>query len=94
VSIEPGEVQKAEYEAGQIRKRLLQVIADQFGVPDGKIHNESHFMYDLGLDSLEIAQLQIAMEKEFKIEVSDTDMKDVTTVGGPLLFLKKVLDQK
>ena len=84
----------AENTANELRERLLQVIADEFGVPDGKIHNESHFMYDLGLDSLEIAQLQIAMEEEFKIEVSDTDMKDVTTVGGALLFLKKVLDQK
>ena len=83
-----------ENESGQLRERLLQVIANEFGVPGEKVHNESHFMYDLGLDSLEIAQLQIAMEKEFKIEVSDTDMNEVTTVGYALLLLKKALEQK
>jgi acyl carrier protein len=51
-------------------------------------------MYDLGLDSLEIAQLQLAIEEEFKIDVSDTDMKEVATVGDALLFLDKVLQQK
>lgn len=85
---------RSENEARQLRERLVQVIADQFGVPEEKIHNESHFMYDLGLDSLDLAQLQLEMEEEFKIEVSDTDMKDVATVGDALLFLKKVLGQK
>jgi acyl carrier protein len=85
---------RAQNEARQLRERLLQVIADEFGIPDEKIHNESHLMYDLGLDSLELAQLQLAIEEEFKIEVSDMDMKEVTTVGDALLFLKKVLEQK
>jgi acyl carrier protein len=85
---------RPENEARQLRERLLRVIADEFGVPDEKIHNESHFMYDLGLDSLDLAQLQLAIEEEFKIDVSDTDMKEVTTVGDALLFLKKVLEQK
>jgi acyl carrier protein len=84
----------AEKEAKQIRERLLQVIVNEFGVSDEKIRNESHFMYDLGLDSLDLAQLQLAMEEEFKIDVSDTDMKEVTTVGHALLFLNKVLEQK
>jgi acyl carrier protein len=51
-------------------------------------------MYDLGLDSLDLAQLQLEMEEEFKIEVSDTDMKEVATVGDALLFLKKALEKK
>ena len=84
----------AENESGQLRERLLQVIADQFGVPSEKIRNESHFMYDLGLDSLDLAQLQLEMEEEFKIEVTDTDMNEVATVGDALIFLKKVLDHK
>jgi acyl carrier protein len=85
---------RAENGAKQVRERLLQVIADEFGVSGEKIRNESHFMYDLGLDSLDLAQLQLAMEEEFKIEVSDMDMKEVTTVGGALLFLKKVLEHE
>jgi len=83
-----------ENTSGELRRRLLQVIEEEFGVPEEKIHNESNFMYDLGLDSLDLAQLQLAMELEFKIEVSDTDMKEVKTVGDALLFLKDVLEKK
>jgi acyl carrier protein len=86
--------ERAENEGRQLRERLLQVIADEFGVPDEKIHNGSHFMYDLGLDSLDLAQLQLEMEEEFKIQVSDLDMKEVATVGDALLFLKKTLGQR
>jgi len=86
--------ERAENEPTQLRERLLRVIVDQFGVPGEKIHDESHFMYDLGLDSLDLAQLQLEMEEEFKITVSDMDMKDVATVGDALLFLKKVLEEK
>jgi acyl carrier protein len=85
---------RAEDEARQLRERLLHVIADEFGVANEKIHNESNFMYDLGLDSLDLAQLQLAMEEEFKVEVSDMDMTEVTTVGDALLFLKKTLEKK
>ena len=85
---------KAENEARQLRERLLQVIADQFGVPGKKIRNDSHLMYDLGLDSLDLAQLQLEIEDEFKIEVTDMDMKEVATVGDAFLFVKKVLAQK
>jgi acyl carrier protein len=85
---------RSENEAEQLRERLFQVIADQFGVRGENIKNESHFIYDLGLDSLDLAQLQLEMEEEFKIEVSDMDMKEVATVGDALLFLKKALGQR
>jgi acyl carrier protein len=85
---------RAQNEARQLRERLLQVIADEFGVSAEKINNESNFIYDLGLDSLDLAQLRLTMELEFKIDVSDTDMKEVTTVGDALLFLKKALEKK
>jgi len=87
-------VNGVENTSGGLRRRLLQVIDEEFGIAEKTIHDESNFMYDLGLDSLDLAQLQLAMELEFKIEVSDTDMKEVKTVGDALLFLKDVLEKK
>ena len=83
-----------ENTSGELRRRLLQVIEEEFGIPEQKIHNESNFIYDLGLDSLDLAQLQLAMELEFKIEVSNTDMKGVMKVGDALLFLKNALEKR
>jgi acyl carrier protein len=77
-----------------VRRRFLHVIVDEFGVAEEKITDQSNFIYDLGLDSLDLAQLQLEMEQEFKIDVTDADMKDVTTVGKALLFLRNALEKK
>ena len=85
---------EVENTSGDLWPRLVQMIVDEFGVSREKINSESNFMYDLGLDSLDLAQLQLVMELEFKIDVSDADMKEVTTVGDALLVLKKALEKK
>ena len=87
-------VNGVENTSGGLRRRLLQVIDEEFGIAEKTIHDESNFMYDLGLDSLDLAQLQLAMELEFKIEVSNADMKEVMTVGDALLFLKNALEKR
>ena len=87
-------VNGVENTSGGLRRRLLQVIDEEFGIAEQTIHDESNFMYDLGLDSLDLAQLQLAMELEFKIEVSNADMKEVMTVGDALLFLKNALEKR
>jgi NADH dehydrogenase (ubiquinone) 1 alpha/beta subcomplex 1 len=45
--------------------------ASLFSIPQLKV--ESHFIKDLGLDSLDHVELVMAMEDEFGFEIPDTD---------------------
>lgn len=38
-----------------------------------QLHLDSHFMNDLGLDSLDHVEIIMAMEDEFGFEIPDTD---------------------
>ncbi len=44
---------------------------------------------DLGADSLTIVELVMTMEEEFEIEVDDTDVEKLITVGDVVNFIKE-----
>ena len=70
-------------------KKIKQIIADQLGIPEEEILNESSFVEDLGADSLDIVELIMAMEEEFEIEISDEDAEKLLTVQDTLDYIKK-----
>ena len=45
-----------------------------------EVKPEAHFVDDLGADSLDVVELVMALEEEFKLEISDEDAEKLTTV--------------
>ena len=63
-----------------IEVRVKKIIAEQLGVNETEITNESSFVADLGADSLDTVELVMALEDEFAIEIPDEDAEKITTV--------------
>ena len=63
-----------------IEQRVKKIVAEQLGVNEADIKNESSFVDDLGADSLDTVELIIALEEEFDFEVPDEDAEKITTV--------------
>ncbi|XP_046996025.1 acyl carrier protein, mitochondrial isoform X2 [Schistocerca americana] len=57
----------------KIRERVLKVCAAYDKVTADKLSLDSHFMNDLGLDSLDHVEVIMAMEDEFGFEIPDSD---------------------
>ena len=53
----------------------------------------THFSNDLGADSLDMQELLLAFEKEFDVELPDTD-GEVNTVGALVSIIKEKLEKK
>ena len=49
---------------------------------------ETSFKDDLGADSLDLFQLVMAMEDEFKVEIPSEDLEKLATVGDVMKYLK------
>jgi acyl carrier protein len=63
-----------------IEERVKKIIAEQLGVNEGEITNESSFVDDLGADSLDTVELVMALEEEFGTEIPDEEAEKITTV--------------
>lgn len=68
-------------------ERLRKIIADQLGVPEEQVVPEASFIDDLNADSLEMVDLIISIEEEFKIQVSDEDAEKIKTVQDAIDYL-------
>ena len=71
----------------EIMGKVKKIIAEQLGVDEGEINNESHFIDDLGADSLDTVELVMALEEEFGIEIPDEDAEKLKTVNDVQSYL-------
>jgi acyl carrier protein len=63
-----------------IEARVKKIVAEQLGVNETDIKNESAFVEDLGADSLDTVELVMALEDEFGTEIPDEEAEKIRTV--------------
>ena len=63
-----------------IEQRIKKIVAEQLGVNDAEVMNESSFVNDLGADSLDTVELVMALEEEFECEIPDEQAEKINTV--------------
>jgi acyl carrier protein len=63
-----------------IDERLKKIIVDQLGVDEAEVVPSASFVEDLNADSLDLVELIMSLEEEFKIQISDEDAEKITTV--------------
>ncbi len=71
-----------------IEQRVKKIVAEQLGVKEEEIKNESSFVDDLGADSLDTVELVMALEEEFETEIPDEEAEKITTVQQAIDFVK------
>ncbi len=71
-----------------IEERVKKIIAEQLGVNEGEITNESSFVDDLGADSLDTVELVMALEEEFGTEIPDEEAEKITTVQQAVDYIQ------
>lgn len=75
----------------QVREKVKQLIVQVSSVPMEKIHDTSNFVEDLGLDSLALLEVGVAIDYEYKLDVPDEDLEQLATVQDAVdLVLSRV----
>lgn len=69
-------------------EKIREVLVEE-GFPEEKITMEASFGEDLGLDSLDRAELVLELEDQFEIRILDEDAERLTTVGEAVNYILK-----
>jgi acyl carrier protein len=72
-----------------LEEKVKDIIVDKLGIAPEKVKPESHFIDDLGADSLDTVELVMAFEEEFNVEIPDDDAQQITTVQSAIDYLSK-----
>jgi len=63
------------------------IIVEQLGVDPAEVTVEASFLEDLGADSLDTAELVMALEEEFDIEIMYEDAEKIVKVQDAVAYI-------
>ncbi len=73
---------------GSARDKVVGIIREQLGQDKDAITDETHFINDLGADSLDTVELVMELEDEFGISISDEEAEKIQTVGDAVKYIE------
>ncbi len=72
-----------------LKQKVTEIIVNKLGVEESQITDEASFTKDLGADSLDTVELIMEFEKEFDIDIDDSDAEKIQTVGNVVAYLQE-----
>lgn len=71
-----------------IAERVKKIAVEHLGVDEAKVTENASFVDDLGADSLDVVELVMAFEEEFKVDIPDDAAEKIQTVGDAISFIQ------
>ena len=65
---------------------MVKIVVEQLGVSDD-ISEEASFVADLGADSLDTAELVMALEESFGMEIPDEEAEKITNIKDAVAYI-------
>jgi acyl carrier protein len=74
-----------------IQKKITSILTDKLGIPESEITDDASFVKDLGIDSLDYAELVMEFEQTFDIKIPDDDAEKMQTIGQAVKYIREKL---
>ena len=69
-------------------ENVKQFLVDELRVNADEVTMEAELAGDLGINSLELAELVLACEEKFNVVIEDDDLQQFNTVGDVVKYLE------
>ena len=69
-------------------EKVKNILAAQFDVDEDSITMETDILEDLGADSLDVMDLMMTLGDEFDMQVDESEIENITTVGALVNFIE------
>lgn len=71
-----------------VQKKVHAILIEKLGIPDSEITPDASFVKDLGIDSLDYAELVMEFEQTFNIKIPDDDAEKMQTIGQAVNYIQ------
>ena len=75
-----------------IEQKIIKTVAETLRIEEGTISTESKFVDDLGVDSLDLVELMMAIEAAFDCDIPDEEAGKIATVSDAVKYVEKHLN--
>lgn len=72
-----------------MEEKIIAKIVEQLDIDRETITSNSRFVEDFEMDSLDMVEMLIGIEKELDIMIPNEEIKDIHTVGELAAYLEK-----
>ncbi len=73
------------------REEIIKEISNKFNLDIENIKDDSRFVEDLNLDSIDLVETLMDIEDEHNIQIPDEKVVEIKTIGE---FVKVILEEK
>jgi acyl carrier protein len=72
-----------------IPKKVTEILVDKLGIAQSEITPDANFVKDLGIDSLDYAEIVMEFEQAFDIRIPDDDAEKLQTFGQAVKYIQE-----
>lgn len=69
-------------------QKVIEILAKQLRIDSAKIELKTNIASDLGADSLDLVEILMSLEDEFKISIPDEAIPGIVTVGDLVAYIE------
>ncbi len=71
-----------------VSKRVTEILVEKLGIAESEITPDANFVKDLGIDSLDYAEIVMEFEQSFNIRIPDEDAEKMQTYGQAVKYIE------
>lgn len=71
-------------------EKIKEIVAESLGVEGSTLTAETAFQEDLGVDSLDLFELVMALEEEYDVQIPTEDLGKMSTIGDVEEYIKNL----
>lgn len=78
----------------EVISRVNEFLIDEFEIEEDLITPEAHIIDDLGLESLDLVDVVVIIEREFGFKVQREDMSKIRTLDSLYSYVEECVNKK
>lgn len=78
----------------KIHQTITDILVDKLGLAETEVTTDANFIKDLGIDSLDYAELIMEFEQAFDLKIPDHDAESLATINQAVEYIRQKIALK